>query len=211
VATAERAISPRRAHRALTLLIGEIERLRSSDLGCLLIHSFDGAKEFAALPDGHPPSAERRPVLSIVMAVLSPDGPARPMCSARRSRYGERSRQSAPGPEPIGYLPSETDLGPRGVCAVVESLDSALAQIDPIDLVRLIGGVVFAAFMLAALVSIAVSAVRNRRRSTEQRPQSSEYHRPWLRYHPNGGTSMSASTATDVAFGVRGIIQRCAV
>jgi hypothetical protein len=55
---------------------------------------------------------------------------------------------------------------------VVESLDSALARIDPIDLVRLIGGVVFAAFMLATLVSLAVSAVRNRRRhcSTEQRP-----------------------------------------
>ena len=58
---------------------------------------------------------------------------------------------------------------------MVESLDSALARIDPIDLVRLIGGVVFAAFMLAALVSLAVSAVRNRRRierhgSTKQRP-----------------------------------------
>jgi hypothetical protein len=60
--------------------------------GCLLIHSFDGAKEFAALPDGHPPSAERRPVLS----------------------------------------------------------------------------------------------------------QSSEHHRHWLRYHLNGGTSMSASTATNI-------------
>jgi hypothetical protein len=53
---------------------------------------------------------------------------------------------------------------------VVESLDSALARIDPSDLVWLIGGVVFAAFMLAVLVSIAVSAVHNRRRSTEQRP-----------------------------------------
>jgi hypothetical protein len=58
---------------------------------------------------------------------------------------------------------------------VVESLDSALARIDPIDLVWLIGGVVFAVFMLAALVLLAASAVRNRRRierqgSTEQRP-----------------------------------------
>jgi hypothetical protein len=53
---------------------------------------------------------------------------------------------------------------------VVESLDSALARIDPLDLVWLIGGVVFAAVMLAVLVSIAVSAARNRRRSTEQRP-----------------------------------------
>ena len=47
---------------------------------------------------------------------------------------------------------------------MVESLDSALARIDPLDLVWLIGGVVFAAFMLAVLVSIAVSAARNRRR-----------------------------------------------
>ena len=56
---------------------------------------------------------------------------------------------------------------------MVESLDSALARIDPIDLVWLIGGLVFAVFMLAMLVSLAGSAVRNRRRierhgSTEQ-------------------------------------------
>ena len=55
---------------------------------------------------------------------------------------------------------------------MVESLDSALARIDPIDLVWLIGVVVFAAFMLAVLVSLAVSAVRDYRapRSTEPRP-----------------------------------------
>ena len=46
---------------------------------------------------------------------------------------------------------------------MVESLDSALARIDPIDLVWLIGGVVFGGFMLAVLVSVAVSAVRHRR------------------------------------------------
>jgi hypothetical protein len=46
---------------------------------------------------------------------------------------------------------------------VVESLDSALARIDPIDLVWLFGGVVLAAFMLAVLVSLAATAVRNRR------------------------------------------------
>ena len=58
---------------------------------------------------------------------------------------------------------------------MVESLDSALARIDPIDLVWLIGGLVFAAFILVVLVSLAATAVRNRRRierhgSTEQRP-----------------------------------------
>ena len=46
---------------------------------------------------------------------------------------------------------------------MVESLDSALARIDPIDLVWLIGGVVLAAFMLAVLVSLAATTVRNRR------------------------------------------------
>jgi hypothetical protein len=59
--------------------------------------------------------------------------------------------------------------------AVVESLDSALARIDPIDLVWLIGGAVFAVFMLVVLMSIAAAAVRDRRRierhgSTKQRP-----------------------------------------
>jgi hypothetical protein len=54
---------------------------------------------------------------------------------------------------------------------VVESLDSALARIDPMDLVWLIGGIVFAVFMLAVLVSHG----RDRRRiqrhgSTKQRP-----------------------------------------
>jgi hypothetical protein len=54
---------------------------------------------------------------------------------------------------------------------VVESLDSALARIDPMDLVWLIGGIVFAVFMLAVLVSLG----RDRRRiqrhgSTKQRP-----------------------------------------
>jgi hypothetical protein len=56
---------------------------------------------------------------------------------------------------------------------VVESLDSALARIDPIDLAWLIGGVFFAVFMLVLLVSLAATA--NRRRSerhgsTKQRP-----------------------------------------
>jgi hypothetical protein len=45
---------------------------------------------------------------------------------------------------------------------VVESLDSALARIDPIDLAWLIGGVVFAAFMLVLLVSLAAAANRRR-------------------------------------------------
>jgi hypothetical protein len=54
---------------------------------------------------------------------------------------------------------------------VVESLDSALAHIDPMDLAWLIGGIVFAVFMLAVLVAL----VRDRRRierhgSTKQRP-----------------------------------------
>ena len=57
---------------------------------------------------------------------------------------------------------------------MVESLDSALARIDPIDLVWLIGGAVFAGFMLVVLVSLAAAAVGNRRRiergSTKQRP-----------------------------------------
>jgi len=57
---------------------------------------------------------------------------------------------------------------------MVESLDSALARIDPLDLVWLIGGVV-CVFTLAVLVSLAVSAARNRRRierngSTKQGP-----------------------------------------
>ena len=56
---------------------------------------------------------------------------------------------------------------------MVESLDSALARIDPIDLAWLIGGVVFAVLMLVLLVSLAAAA--NRRRierhgSTKQRP-----------------------------------------
>ena len=48
---------------------------------------------------------------------------------------------------------------------MVESLDSAVAHIDPMDLVWLIGGIVFAVFMLAVLVSLIAAAVRDRRRS----------------------------------------------
>ena len=77
---------------------------------------------------------------------------------------------------------------------MVESLDSALARIDPIDLAWLIGGVVFAVFMLVALVSLAAAA--NRRRierhgSTKQRPTILKTSPPLapLQHH-NGGASM---------------------
>jgi hypothetical protein len=57
---------------------------------------------------------------------------------------------------------------------VVESLDSALARIDRMDLVWLIGGVLFAVFMLVVLVPLTAAAIRDRRRfersSTKQRP-----------------------------------------
>jgi hypothetical protein len=57
---------------------------------------------------------------------------------------------------------------------VVESLDSALARIDPLDLLWLVGGIFFVVFVVVMLVSLAATRVRNRRRierdSTEQRP-----------------------------------------
>ena len=57
---------------------------------------------------------------------------------------------------------------------MVESLDSALARIDAIDLIWLIGGVGFVV-CIVVLVSLAASAVHNRRRferygSTKKRP-----------------------------------------
>jgi len=54
---------------------------------------------------------------------------------------------------------------------VVESLNSALAHIDPMDLVWLIGGIVFAVFMLAVLVSLVGDRRRiERHGSTKQKP-----------------------------------------